>query len=29
MLPVNYLMPCIRAISELICNYHWHSSYLY
>ena len=22
MLPVNYLMPCIRAISELICNYH-------
>lgn len=22
MLPVKYLMPCIRAISELICNYH-------
>ncbi len=22
MLPVNYLSPCVRAISELICNYH-------
>lgn len=22
MLPVKYLMPCIRAVSELICNYH-------
>lgn len=22
MLPVNYLKPCIQAISELVCNYH-------
>ena len=22
MLPAKYLMPCLRAISELICNYH-------
>lgn len=22
MLPVNYLKPCLRAITELVCNYH-------